>query len=603
MPPSAPIRRLTSADQVRCNKRQGAPCGNCERLGLVCLAAQDGHDVASPPTTTTGPSPSSRPRRLRGSKACTACRRKKTRCSGASPACASCERHGTSCVYPGTARLAPPPSPPSSSTTEGAESPDSLRPHLKGLVDLFFDKLHPLPSFAFLHPPTVKERCQQRKLDPTLAHALCALATRHAVPDGQNRERADVWGRKAEREILQHLGSPTIARLQALILVIGYQMETGLFQRAFMLVATAARFAAALRLNHERQDLDPIAQEARRRTIWSLKIVERYFSVGLPEFEVFPTDAIYLQFPGCEADFGAESPGDGGAYSVYVRLELIRRDIMKLTRAVSLCEQPFSPLIKLLTNLKEDLREVSRRLPPHDAYACSGQSRENGSRWQLRNLFTLISLHQAHCDLNRILLPGYAMAAPSVVLAAIDDEYLAAAQRECLDHALAIIGILTGLNQQSTTTLLLEFDSAICSYHAVRLLLFIAGSGRGTERPSPEFAASRAALCLAAMRRFFSNSAPARPIIEDMERLANGLEPDGSMMGGPPPPRGFDEGPRRVEQQLSAPAKARQRLAIHSLLRRAEFTDEDVDDASTTEQEGVDTPRSEAPPLGNVRGM
>lgn len=367
-------------------------------------------------------------------------------------------------------------------------------------------------------------------------------------------------------------------------------METGLFQRAFMLVSTAARFAAALRLNHERQDLDPISREVRRRTIWSLKIVERYFSVGLPEFEVFPTDTIYLQFPACEADFGAESPGDGGAYSVYVRLELVRRDIMKLTRAVSLCEQPFAPLVKLLTNLKEDLDGVSHRLPPHDPNAWSGQSHENGPRWHLRSLFTLISFHQAHCDLNRILLPGYALAAPSVVLAAIDDEYLAAAQGECLDHALAIVGILTELNQQSKKTLLLEFDSAICSYHAVRLLLFIAGSGHGTERPSPEFATSRAALCLAAMRRFFSSSAPARPIIDDMERLANGLEPDESMMAGPPPPPGrFDEGPRRVEQQLSAPAKARQRLAIHSLLRRADFTDEDEDEISAGEKEGVNT--------------
>jgi hypothetical protein len=74
------------------------------------------------------------------------------------------------------------------------------------------------------------------------------------------------------------------------------------------------------------------------------------------------------------------------------------------------------------------------------------------------------------------------MAAPPVVLAAIVEEYLAAAQGECLDHALAIIAILTELKQQSTSTLILEFDTAICSYHAIRLMLFITGSGHSTER-------------------------------------------------------------------------------------------------------------------------
>ncbi|KAI1345446.1 hypothetical protein F5Y01DRAFT_300517, partial [Xylaria sp. FL0043] len=96
-----------------------------------------------------------------------------------------------------------------------------------------------------------------------------------------------------------------------------------------MLTATAARFAAAMRLNHERPDLDPITQEVRRRIVWSLKIVKRYFSVGLQEFQACPIETIYLRFPCAENEFGCDnSNGDDGAYSLFVQLELIRHDIM-----------------------------------------------------------------------------------------------------------------------------------------------------------------------------------------------------------------------------------------------------------------------------------
>ncbi|GKT46273.1 uncharacterized protein ColSpa_06454 [Colletotrichum spaethianum] len=334
--------------------------------------------------------------------------------------------------------------------------------YLPASVKSFFEKVYPLPSHAFLHPETTRERCREGKIDPALGHAICALATLHSGSDFQIRDRAAAWVQTVEQRIWQHLENPTIPRLQALLLVIRYQMETWKFQRAFMLTATAARFAAALRLNHERPDLDFVAQEVRRRIMWSLKVTERYFSVGLPEFEACPIETIYLQFP-------------------------------------------------------------------------------------------------------------------RVVFAAVDAAYVASSEQSCLLHATAIIQILTNLNQYSTSHLLLEFDAAICAYHATRLLLFISQSGRVPDCPSPEFAVSRAALCLAALKRFFPSSALAKPIIDDMERLTKGHAPQESGIGGISSPD-FQEGSRKLDEQLPDAAKARQRLAIHSLLRQADFTDEDDGD-------------------------
>ncbi|KAF4785949.1 mucin-desulfating sulfatase (n-acetylglucosamine-6-sulfatase) [Colletotrichum scovillei] len=299
---------------------------------------------------------------------------------------------------------------------------------------------------------------------------------------------------------------------------------------------------------------------------------------GLVDLATCPIETIYLQYPSDENDFSNDGDcGDGGSYRLYVRLEITRRDIMKLTRGVTLCDQPFLPLTKLIGDFESDLSEIGSLMPDGTNFSMVNIGALESDRWLRRRLFMHISFHQAHCDLYRILLSGYPEAAPRVVLEAVDVDYITTAEQNCLEHATAIIQILTSLNQHSTELLLLEFDTAICAYHATRLLLFIARAQRTPGCPSPEFALSRAALCLAALQRFFPSSALVKPIIDDMERLSRGDAPQEAGIGGLSSPE-FQEGRRNLEQRLSEVAKARQRLAIHSLLRQADFTDEDEGD-------------------------
>lgn len=542
--------------KVKCDKRRGT-CGSCERLGLACAYA------ASEPII-------SRPRRLRGVRACSSCRESKVKCSGTAPRCSNCKRRGQPCVYPTSKRpflnVVPVASPEDNEPSTSSASDEML-----SLVDTFFEKIYPMPSFAFLHPETTKRRCRDGVRHKVLTLAVCAIT---ALYTARNRDEAPLWVQEAEQYIWQHLESPTIPRLQALLLIIHYYMESGRFQRAFMLIAIAARSATAMRLNHERQDLDPIAKEVRRRIVWSLKITERYFSVGLPEFELCPFESIYLQLPSSEEEFsGTNQPGDRGSYSLHVRLENIRRDIMKLTRNVALCEHPYPLLTKLIQDFHQGLSEIRPLMPGGIELPLGRIAELLGNPWLPRTVLVHISWHQTHCDLFRLLLAGYPEAAPTVVLGTINPDYAAEAERHCLQHSTAIIEILTNLNQQSTSRLLLEFDIAICAYHATRLLLFISRFGKTGNRPSPEFATSRADLCLAALKRFYGSSVLVRPIIEEMQRLVRIFSQQGcispdinqSTRGDP-------------EDQLSSAAKARQRLAIHSLLRQAEFSDGEDDE-------------------------
>lgn len=529
-----------------------------------------------------------------------------------------------------------------------AESPESVSYHgdlqpgkgsfmmptqdqLDGFLSYFFEVLYPMPSYAFLHPQSTKRRCYSRKKSCSLSLALCSVASVHmrdqsggtfmSVPHARMQDLASAWIRAAEQSIWLQLENPSISRLQTLLLIIHYHMETAHFQRAFMLIATAARFAAALRLNHERHHCDHIAQEVGRRILWSLKIVERYFSVGLAEFDMLPLEVIYIEYPQREEvflgtelnqqDFRGEE--ENGAYRLLIQLEVVRRDIMRLTRNITLLEEPLVNLAELVDHHRRTIAAIE--IPPHLSHSRGSMGPEDffEDRWLPRRILAHISWHQTHCDLYRILLPGYSEAASSAVLRDYDASELARAEDLCSHHAMRIIDIITTLNQHSSRWHLLEFDTAICAYHATRLVLYISRLGNRRNRLSPEFALSRAQLCLAALKRFFFASALVAPIIRELEqsirvfstqqhqkqrgracssvsisqRTGNGTPPEISAIATNRPLDLPNSPEKSISNQctdggqdrhLSSAAQIRQRLAIHSLLRRADFPDNDEED-------------------------
>lgn len=491
-----------------------------------------------------------------------------------------------------------------------AQPGSNINHRLAALVESFFHEEYPLPSYSFLHPESTVAKCHVGTLDPCLSLALAGVATLHIsiclqagksahntgfVP--QNEDDATTHSlnctchglmpvQAAEQLIWSSIENPTISRLQALLLCINHYMHIGRFQRAFMLAALAARFAAALRLHREHHGLDFVAQETRRRIVWSLKLVERYFSIGLPEFELCPFESIYIQPPCVESAYDAgstqetslEDPSspspledDYGAYQLCVHLESLRRDIVKLGRAFNHCERISPQISSLIRSFERTLFDIGAKMPHGPELSFDQINALIPSRWLPRHIALQLSWHQCHCDLYRLLLRGYPEAAPRPALEALSqqgtndhdetgcNDILLRAERHCLHHANAIILILTMVNQQSPRSCLLEFDATICAYHATRLLFFISRFGRDLKaRPSEEFAASRLELCLAALRRFFPQSKLVEPIIAEMENTRHTLT---------------TLTPRSASR---APAsEMNEKLAVHSLLRLARFSDRD----------------------------
>jgi hypothetical protein len=211
------------------------------------------------------------------------------------------------------------------------------------LVNQYFSRLHALPAYSFLHEETVKRRARERTISNALKHSLCAIT---ALVLGRHEAERDRWARESERHILDQLDEPSIFHLQALLLIIRYRAETGKSRRAFMLAGLAARSAVALRLNYEHPELGAVAQEVRRRTFWSLYLLEDVFCVGLKEFELCRPEIIQLQLPCADTDFGNETevatgflqPGMGlepdtiCVRGLFVKLAFTRRSIMKFVR-------------------------------------------------------------------------------------------------------------------------------------------------------------------------------------------------------------------------------------------------------------------------------
>ena len=606
--------------KVRCDGKLPF-CHNCERLGFTCTfqARLDrGPDLVIPI-----------PGKLRGSRACVECRLQKTRCSGTSPQCNNCLRRGKSCVYPQLKRPirhadqrsihahrvpldinsnngSTGPSPDSqdlemSSVLSGGdkEAPVSSAtpPTNYGmeLIETFFERVYPLPTYSFLHPRTTKEKFMDGNLEECLMLGLCAVAALHlesGLPVTEARPSSQ-WVDLAEDLIWQHFESPSIPRLQGLLLCVHYRMEITAYERAFMLLGIAARAATAMRLNHERTDLDSVSAEVRRRCVWCLKFTASYFSIGLPEFELLPFETVYLDMPGPEDDFQrgtsasdlgsmvARDSGERKSLHFCCRLAIVRRDVMKLMRSLALYNQPFAPLGKLIESLVSELAHIRNEMGIDTESFPHELARFINTPWISRHVLMHLSIHQCHTDLFRLLLPRYPDAAPPIALSGLDPDLVGSAEGICLHHASSIIQILSDLNQRCTSAHRLEFDSAICGYHASRMLLFISRSGSCRDRPSPEFAISRVELCLAAIKRFYRASTLVQPIVDDMERMITTFGPNNDSPDGIHPPE-LTTDRRDPALKLTGPARARQGLEIHSLLRRSGFFDDSYADSSTS---------------------
>jgi hypothetical protein len=252
----------------------------------------------------------------------------------------------------------------------------------------------------------------------------------------------------------------------------------------------------------------------------------------------------------------------------------MRRDVTRLTRQLSLAEKPVPQLVNLVDDFRRSLLRIRSETPGSRLYHLGNLEKAGKSRWRTRYWTAHLSWHQCNCDLFRSFLRGYREAAHDAVLRTVTPEYVSNAASLCLEHATSIIQIIADIDQRSDDGDVMEFDNAICAYHAARIVLFMSSSRADAQFVTREDAITQAHICFTYLRRFFSTVPMATSIIVNLEtRLSKATRGQEDQINSGSS-SDWDENVADHNQQLSRVARASQRLGVHSVVRQAQFVDD-----------------------------
>ncbi|KAJ6078605.1 hypothetical protein N7467_008358 [Penicillium canescens] len=361
--------------QVKCDERPGE-CGNCARLRLVCSG------YSTPPRSHASENvidQLDRSKRKRTYRSCAACRVSKTKCSGERPTCQRCQDKSLRCVFAEASQptwvrkvnvisthsqkspsLEPPVDRSPSYTPDRQDvrrlletTPISQQPfpiveptptetssspldwlssrHLPSLsrtrvlVEEYFNNVHPLRAFAFMHKPLFLQRLDgelaKSRNNHALLHIVCALGAHETIAPLASKfilHAGAEWAKIAQRTILEALDSVTIENLMAAVLLHDYAVRLGNFSNAFMLSGITTRMTQALQINLEyntdilcqeaESNLPVTARESRRRLMWSCYIMDALVGSGVDQLTLMDERDIKIQLPCNERNFTQQVP-------------------------------------------------------------------------------------------------------------------------------------------------------------------------------------------------------------------------------------------------------------------------------------------------------
>ncbi|KAJ4148545.1 hypothetical protein LMH87_003010 [Akanthomyces muscarius] len=495
--------------KVRCNGVRPM-CSNCQRLGFPCSydeADADAWHVALP--------------RRRVKQACLTCHSRKARCSGHLPSCERCSSLGLDCVYRPTKRIktssrpqgsmrspaarsidsdshdahddsdramSDPASTPASYGHDGPSPDESFDSLIRRTFEKFFHHIHHIPVFSFLHRASLMEQYYAGKVDKALLLALVGITSCLTTMGPGIREYGDGCIDEAESLIFADYTIPSTIKVQALVLIIKHRILCNKFPSAFMLFSIASRFAAALRLNHHSPNLCFLAQESRRRLMWSLYCIDAGISGGFAEFSLWRADRINVGLPCNERNFefdlskpteklvpdpdDPEQPRseDIGSLALHVRILHIRQKIIEFTKTALIGRNINAvELQSRVLGLHQELEDFAYRMP------ASFQFSENSMRLRAYSpricVFVMIHIwwRQCYCDLYRLAMTGFRDALPLETLESLDQSFLDHCQRQCVEHSVAMADIFKCMEKLHARPIA-DLDLAICAFQCARTL-------------------------------------------------------------------------------------------------------------------------------------
>ncbi|KAF9117118.1 hypothetical protein BGX27_003580 [Mortierella sp. AM989] len=178
------------------------------------------------------------------------------------------------------------------------------------LMDVYFRSIHPV--FPMLHPRSITDQLHQNESPPFhLLFAIMGLASRFSdniafrtpQPD-IGRPPSAIFYERARHFIKDEYDRSQIATVQTLLLMAVQQIGFCENQSAWLYVGMAIRMAQDLGLNKkpsdQEQSRNKLQCELRKRTWWSIYVVERLVCAGLGRPLTIAYKDCEVGFPSCE---------------------------------------------------------------------------------------------------------------------------------------------------------------------------------------------------------------------------------------------------------------------------------------------------------------
>ncbi|KAF1940342.1 hypothetical protein EJ02DRAFT_445510 [Clathrospora elynae] len=168
-------------------------------------------------------------------------------------------------------------------------------------------------KWSFHHTPTLLLRIRDRTLEPWMAWAILALATRFVkdppAPFTSQTDASNAYAAHARQLLQPDLETPSISRVQALLMLTGHDWGAGNGRRAWIYLGMAIRLVEVMDLTQELQVPrhhvptrdEFIEAEVRRRTAWTCFLMDSLLSGGKGRKRSLTAADMAIQLP-CERE-------------------------------------------------------------------------------------------------------------------------------------------------------------------------------------------------------------------------------------------------------------------------------------------------------------
>ncbi|ETN45880.1 uncharacterized protein HMPREF1541_00061 [Cyphellophora europaea CBS 101466] len=585
--------------KVKCDGLRDV-CSPCSRLNISCSFQRGDGDAEAAPE------------RRRARLACEACHSLKARCTGELPECKRCRLRGVDCIYPASKRASARPgsrskgrmsmlSPDESAETDmrsrsqstyAGSTPAAPRVYdvsasslddglVMRMFEAFFQHIHPIPLYSFFHKASLIQAFEADLLQSGLVLSIIGMTCQLLDMGPGMKDYGTQCLREAEKLVMEDIGKPSLVKIQVLILLVRHHAQQRRFSNAFVLLALASRFAYALRLNRESPNLCFLAQESRRRMMWSLFIIDTTLAGGIRELVLSPTSSLHIQLPCQERNFEfdlaqeteplqpkpqAPLSDSVGSLGMYVRVLWLRHRILETTKEAAMYGTELDQLQTRMASLAAELDAFEASLPLSFRLSEKNIQLRAYSPRLCPYLLVHIWWLQSYCDLYRIVLSGLEGALSPEQSQLLDPGFVTECRRRCFNNAKALSGIFRTFRALKNGCPVMELEVFACAYQCARIIFYFYHNSGAALELSADVAQELAQQCLSAMETVPVSCAASDGLKADLVALLDRGH------HGEPPTTGTR---RRIGTRSGGPSR-KHRASVHkSLARQGEGIDPD----------------------------